>query len=201
VLKDLGKIASSEARIILGAAVIDDVLGLIVLAVITGTVAAANAGVPASYGAVGVVLIKAAGFLIGALLFGVYVTPRLFFVASKLKTSGVLLTVGLSFCFVMAWLAERIGLAPIVGAFAAGLVLEELHHRPFKDRGERSLEELLDPITAFLAPIFFVLMGMSTDLRVFGDLRILGLAAALTLAAIAGKQLCALGAPPSVNRL
>jgi Kef-type K+ transport system membrane component KefB len=63
------------------------------------------------------------------------------------------------------------------------------------DRGEHPLEELIQPIGSFLVPVFFVLMGMHTDLRAFADPAVLGLAAALTVAAIVGKQACSLGVP------
>jgi Kef-type K+ transport system membrane component KefB len=89
-----------------------------------------------------------------------------------------------------------------VGAFAAGLVLDEVHFKFFKQRGEHDLEELLEPVTTFLVPIFFVLMGMKVDLRVFARPQILGFAAALTLAAIVGKQICSLAvAERGLNRL
>ena len=193
VLKDLGRSQTDEARIILGAAVIDDVQGLVILAVVTGIIAAANQGDGLSYVAIAGVVLKASAFLIGALVLGIYVSPRLFSLASKLEASGVLLAVGLAFCFSLAWLAAFIGLAPIVGAFAAGLVLEDVHYRDFASRGERSLEQLIEPIASFLVPIFFVVMGVRTDLRAFTEPGVLGLAAALTVAAIIGKQLCALG--------
>ena len=192
VLKDLGRAQSDEARIVLGAAVIDDVQGLIILAVVTGIIGAANAGGSISYGAIATVLVKASAFLFGSLILGVYLSPRLFSLASRLQSGGVLLAVGLAFCFVLAWLADAIGLAPIVGAFAAGLVLEDLHYRDFVDRGEHSLDQLIEPIASFLVPVFFVVMGLRTDLRVFAQAGVLGLAAALTVAAIAGKQLCSL---------
>lgn len=193
VLKDLGRSDSDEARIILGAAVIDDVQGLVILAVVTGVIAAANVGGSVSYLSIAGVVAKASGFLIGALVLGTYLSPRLFSLASRLQASGVLVAVGLSFCFVTAWAADLIGLAPIVGAFAAGLVLEHLHYRDFVDRGEHSLEQLIEPIAGFLVPVFFVVMGLRTDLRVFSRLDVLGLAAALTIAAVVGKQLCSLG--------
>jgi len=193
VLKDLGRSQSDEARIILGAAVIDDVQGLVILAVVTGIIAAANQGGSVSYGGISLVLLKATVFLFGSLALGVYLSPRLFTFASKLQAGGVLLATGLAFCFVLAWLADLIGLAPIVGAFAAGLVLEDLHYRDFVDRGEHTLDQLIEPIASFLVPIFFVVMGIRTDLRVFADPGALLLAAALTLAAILGKQLCAGG--------
>jgi len=193
VLKDLGRSDTDEARIILGAAVIDDVQGLVILAVVGGIVAAANRGTALSYGAIGLVLFKATAFLVGALGLGVYLSKRLFALASKLNAAGVLLALGLSLCFILAWLADAIGLAPIVGAFAAGLVLEDLHYRDFTDRGEHTLTALVEPIASFLVPVFFVIMGVRTDVRVFAHATVLGLAAALTAAAIVGKQLCALG--------
>jgi Na+:H+ antiporter len=193
VLKDLGRSRTNEARIILGAAIIDDVQGLIILAVVTGVVAATNQGGTLSYAAIGLVVLKATLFLVGSLVLGLYLSPRLFSLTSRLQASGVLLATGLAFCFVLAWAADAIGLAPIVGAFAAGLVLEDVHYRDFVGRGEHTLEQIIEPIASFLVPVFFVLMGVRTNLRAFGEPGVLGLAAVLTLAAIAGKQLCALG--------
>jgi Kef-type K+ transport system membrane component KefB len=193
VLKDLGKSQTKEARIILGAAVIDDVLGLVILAVVTGMIAAADQGGSLSYGTISVIFIKALVFLFASLFLGVRFSPRLFRLAAKLQARGVLLAVGLAFCFLLAWLADVIGLAPIVGAFAAGLILEDVHYKEFTDRGEHGLEELVAPISSFLAPVFFVVMGLRTDLRVFADPRVLGLATALTVAAVLGKQVCSLG--------
>ncbi|MBI4702935.1 MAG: cation:proton antiporter [Deltaproteobacteria bacterium] len=193
VLQDLGRSQSSEARIILGAAVIDDVLGLVVLAVVAGVIGSANLGGSLSFAEIGLTVGKATAFLVGSLALGVYLSPRLFSVASRLRARGVLLAVGLGLCFLLSWLADAIGLAPIVGAFAAGLVLEDIHSRDFVERGEQPLETLVQPISSFLAPVFFVLMGMRTDLRAFAEPGVLGLAAALTLAAIVGKQACSLG--------
>ena len=194
VLRDLGRSTSSEARIILGAAVIDDVLGLVILAIVAGVIAAADAGGAMSYGMIAVILAKAAGFLVGALVLGLYLSPRLFRLASRLGGHGVLLTTALVFCFGMAYLASTIGLAPIVGAYAAGLILEDVHFSDFRDRGEQQLEHLIQPISTFLVPIFFVVMGMRVDLTVFANSTVLGLAGLLTVAAILGKQLCSLGA-------
>ena len=194
VLQDLGRSQSDEARIILGAAVVDDVLGLVILSVVSGLIlAAAGGGGGLSYGEVGAILGKAVVFLVGALVVGVILSPRLFHLASKLRAREVLLATGLTLCFVFSWLANAVGLAPIVGAFAAGLILEDLHYRDFVDRGEHSLADLIQPITAFLSPVFFVLMGTRTDLRSFVQPGVFGLTAALTVAAIAGKQVCALG--------
>lgn len=194
VLKDLGRAQSETARVILGAAVIDDVLGLIVLAVVSGVIQAANLGGRVSIADLAGVVGKASGFLVGSMVLGVLLAPRLFRIASRLQTGGVLLAVGLAFCFCLSWLADVVGLAPIVGAFAAGLILEDVHYTDFVSRGEHGLEELIAPISSFLVPVFFVVMGMRTDVRAFLRPEILGLAAALTLAAITGKQVCGLGA-------
>ncbi len=202
VLKDLGETQSAEARIILGAAVIDDVLGLVILAVVGGVISAANAGQTMALGHVAAIVGKAVLFLVGSLGLGLYLSPRMFHLASKLQSQGVLLSAGLSCCFLLAWLANAIGLAPIVGAFAAGLVLENVHFRDFTDRGEHGLEELLAPLCSVLVPIFFVLMGMRTELASFAQPGVLGLAAALTVAAVIGKQVCGLGVlAPGVDRL
>jgi Kef-type K+ transport system membrane component KefB len=192
VLKDLGHAQSPEARIILGAAVIDDVLGLVVLAAVAAVIAATDSGAFLSYGAIAIVLGKALLFLFGALWLGVMFSPKLFSLASKLRGSGVLLATALVFCFTLAWLASVIGLAPIVGAYAAGLILEDLHYRDFA-KDERHLEDLVRPISSFLVPVFFVVMGMRVDLSAFMRPEILGLAAVLTVAAVLGKQACALG--------
>jgi Kef-type K+ transport system membrane component KefB len=194
VLKDLGHAQSPEARIILGAAVIDDVLGLVVLAAVAAVIAAADSGATLSYGALVLVLGKALLFLFGALSLGIVFSPRMFSFASRLRGSGVLLATALAFCFTLAWLSSVIGLAPIVGAYAAGLILEDLHYRDFADKEERQLEDLIRPISSFLVPVFFVLMGMRVDMSTFMKPEILGLAASLTLAAVVGKQACALGA-------
>jgi Kef-type K+ transport system membrane component KefB len=193
VLQDLGRSQTAEARVILGAAVIDDVQGLVILAVISGIITAADQGGALSYAAVGFILAKAAAFLVGSLALGVYFSPRLFSLASRLQTQGVLLALGLSFCFVLAWLASSIGLAPIVGAYAAGLILEDLHYRDFVNRGEHTLEELIHPISSFLVPVFFVLMGLRTSLESFAIPGVLGLASALCVTAVLGKLVCSLG--------
>ncbi|HKC81424.1 MAG TPA: cation:proton antiporter [Gemmatimonadaceae bacterium] len=194
VLKDLGHAQSPEARIILGAAVIDDVLGLVVLAAVAAVIAAADSGAALSYSALALVFGKALVFLFGALSLGVVFSPRLFTFASRLRGRGVLLATALVFCFALAWLASAIGLAPIVGAYAAGLILEDVHYRELAAKEERQLEELVRPISSFLVPVFFVLMGMQVDLGALMRPDILVLAGALTLAAVLGKQACALGA-------
>ena len=193
VLKDLGHAQTLEARIILGAAVIDDVLGLVILAVVGSIISAADRGTALSLGAALLVLAKALAFLVGAFSIGALTTPRVFSLAARLPGRGTLLTTALAFCFLLSALASLIGLAPIVGAYAAGLILEETHYTEFAGKGEHRLEELVRPISVFLVPVFFVLMGMRVEIGALLQPGVLGLAAVLTVVAVAGKQACALG--------
>lgn len=197
VLKDLGKSNSKEAHIILGAAVADDVIGLVVMAVISGLVNATAAGSSAAYvswGAIAWIVVKASLFLILAVIIGRSWSQRIFVLAARLRVPGVLIGLCVCFCFVVAALAGFAGLAPIVGAFAAGVVLDEVHYHPFRERGERKVEELLFPINTLVVPVFFVMMGFRVDLTSFASPGVPGFAALITLAAIVGKQICGLGA-------
>ena len=202
VFKDLGKLATREARIILGAAVLDDVLGLLILAVVAGAIKAAGAGGALSFFDVALIALKSLAFLIGAIVIGHLLMPRMLHGAGRLETRGVLLTLAISCCLFLAWASAKVGLAPIVGAFAAGLILDEVHYKHGREQPERDLNALLQPVSTVLVPIFFVLMGLKVDLRLFTRVDILGLAFALTIAAIIGKQICALGViERGVNRL
>lgn len=191
VLRDLNKIKTREARIILGAAVIDDVMGLLVLAVVASAIRSAASGAALSLVSIAVIAVKAVSFLLAAILIGHYGMPHLFKGAGHFKTPGMLLAFSVTFCFALAWMAALVNLAPIVGAFAAGLVLDEVHFKPF-DRGGDELLASLKPLSAILTPIFFVLMGLRVDFRSFVRADIVAFATALTLVAILGKQVCSL---------
>jgi Kef-type K+ transport system membrane component KefB len=195
VLKDAGVLRTPFARIILGAAVIDDVLGLIVLAVIAGIITAAGTGVALAWTTVLLIVGKAFGFLIGALVIGSLLSPRLFATALAFRSAGLIQALSLSWCFLLSYLALQAGLAPIVGAFAAGLVLEDVHFEGHIQRGERPLHETLEPLMALFVPVFFVRMGMLVDVRSFARPDVLLFATLLTLAAIAGKLACAIAVP------
>ena len=202
VLKDLGQLSRHEARIILGAAVIDDVLGLLILAVIAGAIKAVQNGTSLAVLDVALIALKAVCFLIGSILVGHYLVPRVFHHAGRFQGNGVLLALSICFCFLLAWIASVVGLAPIVGAFAAGLVLDEAHFESFRSREELRLEQLLAPVSSLLVPLFFVLMGLRVDLRAFGRADLILFAAALTGAAIIGKQVCSLAAfEKNINRV
>jgi len=141
-------------------------------------------------------------FLVLAIVLGMKLTPGGFRLAARLRTNGALLATGLCFCFFLAWAASAIGLAALVGAFAAGLVLEDTHSEVFVERGERALGELLQPMTSFLVPVFFVLVGFHTRIAALGRPALLGFALALSLAAVLGKLACAIGvAHRGVNRI
>jgi len=188
VLRDLGRGRSSTTHLILAAAVFDDVLALVVLAVMSGS------------GSAPMVLLKAAAFLVGGLTLGMLVSPRLLSLASR-SMAIVLLGAALGFCFAMSWLASLFGLAPLVGAFAAGLAVEEWHYRGFVNRRERTLDDLLAPLASWLVPVFFVVIGIRTDLSGLTRPAVLILAAGLTSAAVVGKQLCAVGAGAAGRRV
>ncbi len=187
VLRDMNRVQTAEGQIILGAAVIDDVMGLLVLAVMVGLVKGSQASTAGTLAAVSA---KAIGFIGGSLLLGRWLAPRAFRIISRLRGKGVVFTFALVVCFAMAWVAELVGLAPIVGAFAAGLVLEGVPFDAILPEGDR-LEDLLMPLSTVLVPLFFVHMGLQVDLSGLDGGSAL-LALVLTAAAIAGKQACAL---------
>lgn len=205
VFEDLGWSDSIETEIVLGAAVIDDVLALIVLSVVQGMILTVGSGSSAStIDAAPLLLItaKAIGFLVLAILLGPRVSRQLFKVASVLHGRGLLICSALAICFGFAWAASLAGLAPLVGAFAAGLILERVQYRELTVSERRPLHELLRPFADFVVPIFFVMMGFRVELSSFADARVLGLATVLTIVAVAGKIICGLGVQqPGAKRL
>jgi Na+:H+ antiporter len=203
VLIDLKRVTTDEAKIVLGAAVIDDVLGLMVLATVSGVIAAAEAGGGVELGAIAQVLGLSLGFLLVAVTLGRMVVPFYFRFVSMLRSEGILLATSLVMCFGFASLAGMAGLAPIVGAFTAGLILEPVHYQELSARHDDvSIEELISPLVNFLVPIFFVTMGSRVNLLDFTRGDILAFALVLTFVAIIGKQVCGLGVlKPGVDRI
>ncbi len=200
VLSDLGKVSTPEGQIVLGAAVIDDVMGLIVLAVMAGLAGGGTSSDASPWVSAGLVTAKALAFIVGALLIGRAISPWLFRLVSGLKGKGVVFTAALVACFGLAWASEEVGLAPIVGAFAAGLVLEGV---PFSELlPERtSLQDVLMPVSTILVPLFFVHMGVQVRLEDLAGSSVM-LALALTLAAVVGKQACGLAVvTPGADRI
>ena len=182
VFQDLKKLDMPEAQIVLGAAVIDDVLGLIILAVVSAIVTVGAI----SFGAISLITGKAVLFLVGSIVIGQLLAPRLGQLLSRVHSgSGMKFTLAISFGLIFAWLASLIGLAPIVGAFAAGLVLDPVHFRFFKN--ERNIEDLIEPLGYFLVPIFFVVTGMGVKLETLMNGPVLLVALGITVVAFAGK--------------
>ena len=176
VLKDLQVTQTRESQIILGAAILDDVLGLIVLAVVSGmvTASATTTGGAVLASVVGIIL-RAAVFLGGAAVLGHYLSGPL--VRLTMRTGHpdeALLVGGIALCFAFAFLAERIGLAAIIGAFAAGVLIDPYGRGVRTQREAATLRELLHPLSSILVPLFFVLMGMRVDLGTLAQPSVLG---------------------------
>lgn len=228
VFSDLGFSRSKEAKIVLGAAVIDDVLGLVILAVVAAIVHSGTV----SPTIVGWLVLKAVLFLAGTIVIGQLAAPRISVWLSRVHPGvGMKLALALLFCGAFAYGASALaGLAPIVGAFAAGLVLDPVHFKPFsaplivekirawrgkvagdvalaeemdktvRHEEEAHVESLIDGISHFFVPIFFVYTGMQVNLAVFTDLSIVGIGLAITVVAFAGKILCGYVAGKGVDR-
>lgn len=201
VFQEMRASQSKEARIVLGAAVIDDVLGLVVLAVVSGVALSTGTGEALSLAAPVRLVLLSALFLAGAILLGPRVSKWAFRLSNSLRSAGVLLPLSLAFAFLMSALANWVQLAPIVGAYAAGLVLERAHYKTLVDRGEHELEELVHPIGQLLVPVFFVVMGSRVDLGAFSEPRVWLAAGALSVVAIVTKVVCGAVVPKEFNRL
>jgi len=179
VLTDLGQLQDPAASVVLGAAVIDDILGLITLAVVTGIAATGSV----SLGGVALLAVKSAVFLVIAVLIALRRAPVLMGLIGRLQARGALVVSALVFALVLALAAEWIGLAAIIGAFAAGLILT-------RTEPQAQIEARIKPVADLLVPIFFVLVGMKvapTQLNPFAEGGHLWVALALTVIAIASK--------------
>jgi Kef-type K+ transport system membrane component KefB len=202
VLKDLRSLQSREGQVILGAAILDDILGLVVLAVMTGLVTAtAPGGAGLSEVAFTGIVLKSVTFLAMTIALGHYLSGPIQRLAARMSQPDILLVVGLAICFALAFLAERIGLAGIVGAFAAGLLLDP-YGEGVRTADEATLSKLLSPISSVFVPLFFVLMGIQVDLMSFITMESVAFGGVLTLAAIVGKLATAAGVVGrDINRL
>jgi len=181
ILAELGRLDSAEGKIILGAAVIDDVIGIIVLAVVASL---AKDG-EVDFSKIVYIIIGASGFILAAIILGNVFNQYFVAIADQLKTRGELIIPAFIFAFAMAYLASIMQLEAILGAFAAGLVLEETDQR-------KELQKLITPIADILVPIFFVIIGAKADLRVLNPTIAanqagLAMAAFLITVAIIGK--------------
>jgi Kef-type K+ transport system membrane component KefB len=213
VFRDLGRLNMPAARIVLGAAVIDDVLGLVILAVVSSLVQAGQV----SLGEVSWIIAKSVLFLGGSIWLGRMIAPHSSRWLARLDAGpSMLFAQVLATGLFLAWLAHAVGLAPIIGAFAAGLLFEPLFLKDFETpRIVREIEPLvstagnpglmdklrailgkhaghqhehmIEPIGYFFVPVFFVLTGMQVDLRTLADPAVVGIALGITVAAVIGK--------------
>lgn len=176
VLSDLGQLETPEGQVVLGAAVLDDVVGLVILAV----VGAAAAGAAVSVGMVARTTGVAVGFIAGALLLGRLLVPPMFRALARVQAPGTLVVLGLALAFAMAWLAEGAGSATIIGAFAAGLVLHDTPQRA-------EIEHATTTVGHLIVPVFFASVGASVDVRTLADPQTLAVGGALVAAGVVGK--------------
>jgi Kef-type K+ transport system membrane component KefB len=219
IFRDLGKTNTKEAQIVLGAAVIDDILGLIILAAVSTmvTVGSVNTGM------IGLIVAEAIGFLVGAIILGQLSAPILGKWFAKFHNgAGMKFTLAISFGLVFAFLANSIGLAPIIGAFAAGLILDPVHFRYFNDPelvndikkniadapnefkkkmnqlinsyARRHVEDLIEPIGYFVIPVFFITAGTNVDLKPLFNFSIISIALLVAIIAILGKVISGIAA-------
>jgi Kef-type K+ transport system membrane component KefB len=195
VLKDLGKVQTAEARVILGAALIDDVLGLLLLAVVAGIAVTGTIDPIEVARLSGLSVI----FLGVVLVFGERIARGAAHIFESLDREQGKLLFPLALAFALAWVADLIQLASIVGAFAGGLIISEEYFGE-GSRG-RKIEDLVAPLETIFAPVFFVLMGMQVNLASFTDPSTMILAGAFTAVAIIGKLAAGLPAGRGVDRL
>lgn len=193
VLGDLGRLQDAAAKVVLGAAVVDDILGLIILAVVTGVSRTGSV----SAATVGFLSAKAIIFLVVAIVVGIRLAPTLIRWIGRLKARGTLIVYSVVFAVALAAAADLMGLATIIGAFAAGLVLATTQRR-------EHINERIKPIADLLVPVFFVTIGMKVQpavLTPFAADAMFGVAIALTAVAVASKLAAGLAIyQPGVHR-
>ncbi len=189
VLKELKQLKTREAKTIMGAAMIDDILGLILLAVVSGLVIS---------GHVELWLLVRILFWAGIFFVGVlWLCPVILRLAvagshfldpweTKLFTAFILV-------MFLSWLANLVHLASIIGAFLAGIIMHEGLFRAREERNTLTIKQLVMPFEAVFAPLFFMLVGIQVKLEAFFNWHVVMIAIGLTVAAIAGKLLCGLG--------
>lgn len=226
VFQDLGIGGSRESQIVVNAAVIDDVLGLIILAVVVGL---AETGSISIVG-IGIISFKAITFLFLSIFLGLKLAGPISRLFSAISSGvGMKLTIALAFAVGFAYLATKVGLANIVGAYAAGLVLDHVHFTRFRrpriaedleslscclqddeskkkvnnllnESCDRHVEDLITDVSYILTPLFFVFTGMAVKFSALSDPKVWGIGAVVIIVAIIGKIVSGLGAGPGVNK-
>ncbi len=199
VLKELKKIRTREAKTIMGAAMIDDVLGLIILAMVSSVVLTGAV----SLSALGHVLLQVVLFFTGVLLMGPWVLRQMVALFRFLAPWESKLVISFIFVMALAWLATAAELASIIGAFAAGLIIHDgfFDGHALEGKRDTQIRELVAPLESLLAPLFFMLIGIQVKLEAFLDWHVLLIATGLTVAAVVGKLLSGVGATKKDDRL
>ena len=177
-LSDLGQLETREGQIVLGAAVLDDIVGLVILSVVSSLVG----GVALTLGGITLTTAIAIGFVVAAVVLGRFLVPPVFRAIASADAAVVLGLAGIVFALILGLLAEKSGSASIIGAFAAGLIL---HPTPQRAEIEKSATQL----GHFFVPIFFASVGAAVDVSTFGDIRVLTIGAALIAVGVVGKFL------------
>lgn len=183
IFSEKKKIDSNEGKVVLGAAVIDDIIGLIILSILTGIVEFGKVSVLN----IGKVSLLSILFLVGSIYLGLKLAPMHLKIINKLKVKRTYAVTAIIFAFGLAYVANWIGLAAIVGAFAAGLILES---REDKD----NIRQRIKPLSDIFVPIFFVHAGMLMDIKTLFDVRLLWPIAVLFVIAVIGKVLAGFAA-------
>ena len=198
VLQELKMESSRVARIILGAAVIDDILGLLLLSIVSGIVV--TGGI--ELGQILIVIIITSLFLTGAIYLGPWLLKFIIHLVRHLDLMEAKMFISFLFVMVLAWMANLAGLATIVGAFTAGLIMQDAYFRHWGHEREHTvcIKDLIMPLEVILVPIFFVLMGIQVKLESFLNWQVIILSTGLLVAAIAGKLLAGYGASRDNNR-
>jgi len=198
VLREMNMEQTKVARIILGAAVLIDILSLLLLAIVSGIVV--TGGI--EMGQVLTVIVMTALFLTGAIVLGPWLLKAVIHLIRHLDLMEAKMFVSFLFVMVLAWLANLAGLATIIGAFTAGLIMHDAYFRHWGHEREHSvcIRDLIMPLEVILVPIFFVLMGIQVKLETFLDMNVVVLASGLLVAAIVGKVFAGFGAARGSNR-
>lgn len=199
VLSELKKLRTREARTILGAAMLDDVLGLIILAVVSSLVIGGEVDI----GVVLRIIVSAILFFAGTLFLGPIALRKAIHFFRFLEPWEAKLFISFLFIMTLSWLASVLQLATIIGAFTAGIILHDGYFdgTSSKHKENRSIYHLLSPLESILAPMFFVVIGIQVKLESFYDLNVIILATGLIIAAVIGKLLSGYGSRSSDDRL
>jgi len=195
VLRDVKKLNTVSGQIILGAAVIDDILGIFVLAIVAGLVSRGGLDVQQ----IGWLVIKLFGFVVCAAILRQYLLGRVIRLLRPFEVSGSVTIFLLSLCLLWAWGAEKLGLAGIIGAFAFGFALDEVHFKGYEGTKNHGLEELVKPVVDFLTPVFFLVMGMGVKVQALFNPSALLLATILIVCGVLGKLVCGLAVNPKTK--